>query len=755
MTMDNKEKKELTLKQRSSLYFHKSKQYFKNQWYIAKKKIKKFLDSFYFYLIIFLFFLFFLHKALLISDITITEDSLRSLAFAVASIIGASIAIVFLFSTLILQSTADLFSTQYLNKFIQDVKEKVFFWLLVFLTIASFFTPIFLKNYILEILIGILFISFYLIYSLYKELRKRINPETTLTKIRNDATGQLEKVNKELKKLMHIQNKIFEYEKENNEFSLDVYYKAIPNWDVVVLEDVKYLFEIGLRLLAKNEINSSNLTVKYISDIYLKHLSLRNGHFIRIPVSFWGNYSFDDEGFTTRILEYFQSMGDRIIQEKRKENIYYFLKIYENILTNSLNIKFVDKTNEAYKGNPILNLIFAYYIIFIEKILVSNESDWIWEAIKSISNVSNSILQITDHYLISKQINQIINKTSMSCLANGNEAFLKELVNIYFNKIRIAWNKYENNHILWNNLFEELKKIVLLLSASSSLGLSVSELFINFHKWQTDVINWITKLEDENQKKEQLDKFIQLLERWSDFLLDFARDVGLHDNQVGLPIIQSVDNNLNIISWISNKYSDLDINLEEIYKDQFNTLSWYFKKTDKVKESFLFNLDQVLEILLREINKNLKKNNFDIKYLIELYERLIEQHFEKVDFGYGFNHPRVIVKLVYLGLFLHKYKITGLEDNILSKIDEQNKKYLELNKEYYGLKEKKNNVLGPDVFQICKGLHDLENDLFSYNTGPLIDIRGILKEEITKEEWIGFTKKITYCKDIKYKTVYR
>ena len=145
--MDNKEKKKLTLKQRSWLYFHKSKQYFNNQWYIAKKKIKNFIDSFYFYLIIFIFFLFFIHKVLLFSDVTITEDSLRSLAFAVASIIGASIAIVFLFSTLILQSTADLFSTQYLNKFIQDVKEKVFFWLLVFLTIASFFTPIFLKNY--------------------------------------------------------------------------------------------------------------------------------------------------------------------------------------------------------------------------------------------------------------------------------------------------------------------------------------------------------------------------------------------------------------------------------------------------------------------------------------------------------------------------------------------------------------------------------------------------------------------------------
>jgi len=744
------EKKELTLKQRSSLYFYKLKQYFNNQWYVTKKKAKIFVDSFYFYLIVFIVSLFFLHKTLLFLDVTITEDSLRSLAFAVASIIGTSIAVIFLFSTFILQSTADLFSTQYLNKFIQDVKEKVFFWLLVFLTIASFFTPIFLKNYILEILIGILFIAFYLIYNLYKELRKRINPETTLIKIRNDAIYQLEIVNKEIKKKVRIQNKIFKFEKENNEFSLDMYYKTNHNWHVVVLENVKYLYEIGLKILAKNEINSFNLTVKYINDIYLKHLALRNAHFIRKPVSPWGNYSFDDEGFTTKILEYIQSMSDRVIQEKRKENIYYLLNIYENILTNSLNVKYADKTNDALKGNPLLNLILAYYIRFIENILLSQESDWIWEVVKSISNVSNSILNRTDHYLILKQINQIINKTSMSCLTNDKQAFLKELVNIYFNQIRIAWNKYENNHIFWNDLFKELKKSVLLLSVSSNLGLLLNELFINFHQWQADVINWITKLEDENQKKEHLNKFIQLLEKWSNFLLDLARDIGLEGNQVGLPIIQSIDNNLKIISWIKNKFIDID--LDEIYEDQFYTLSWYFQKTEKVEGDFLYNLEQVLEILLREINDNLKQGNFNIKYLIELYERLVEQHFEKVDFGYGFNHARIILKLVFLGLFLHKYKITGLEDNILSKIDELNKKYLELSKEYYGLKEKKNNVLGPSKFQLCKELNDLENDLFSYNTGPLIDdIRDILKKEITKDEWTGFVKRIEYCKNIEYR----
>jgi len=427
------------------------------------------------------------------------------------------------------------------------------------------------------------------------------------------------------------------------------------------------------------------------------------------------------------------------------------LNIYENILTNSLNIEYADKTLGDHKGNPLANLILAYYIGFIEKLLTSKENDWIWESIKSVSNVSNFVLQKTDDYFVISQLNQIINKIFISCLSNNQETFLKELANIYFNQIKIAWNKYENNEIFWEDLFNELKKNVLrLLVASNRLSLSVSELFINFHAWQGNIINWIIEIKTEKEKKGNLDKFVQLLKRWSDFLLDFARDTGLENKQIGLPIIQSIENNVNIIYGIKRNFDDLD--LDKIYKTQFYALSWYFQKTEKVEKSFLPNFEQSLAILLREISHNLKNKEFDIEYLIELYTRLIDQHFEKVTLGYGYNHPRVIVKLVYLGLLLNKHKRIEQEKSIIAKIDELNKKYLEFNKEFLKLKKKDKNLMWPDEYQLCKELHDLENDLFSYNSGLLMDVKSILKEEIMKEDWDDFKKKINHCRDIKYET---
>jgi hypothetical protein len=99
-------------------------------------------------------------------------------------------------------------------------------------------------------------VVFYLIYFLYKELRNRINPETTLKKIRFDAMTQLQKENKKMKRHSYMQNNIFEYKDDNKKFSLEVQYKSNQNWHQLILENIKYLFEIGFRLLSKNEINS-------------------------------------------------------------------------------------------------------------------------------------------------------------------------------------------------------------------------------------------------------------------------------------------------------------------------------------------------------------------------------------------------------------------------------------------------------------------------------------------------------------------
>lgn len=75
--------------------------------------------------------------------------------------------------------------------------------------------------------------------------------------------------------------------------------------------------------------------------------------------------------------------------------------------------------------------------------------------------------------------------------------------------------------------------------------------------------------------------------------------------------------------------------------------------------------------------------------------------------------------------------------------------------EVKSLKSKTKNLMGPDEFQLCLEIHNLENDLFSYNSSVMMDIKSIIKQEITKKDWDSFISKISYCKGISYTTVSR
>ena len=68
------------------------------------------------------------------------------------------------------------------------------------------------------------------------------------------------------------------------------------------------------------------------------------------------------------------------------------------------------------------------------------------------------------------------------------------------------------------------------------------------------------------------------------------------------------------------------------------------------------------------------------------------------------------------------------------------------------MKKEHPTLSGPDMHQLCQELHELENDLFSYNSNVNHGAKMILKHEVTQEIWDEFVAKIEWCKGIKYET---
>ncbi len=687
-------------------------------------------------------------------NIVITDDALSNIASTVGALVGGAIAILFTLSIFIMQSNADLFPTRYLRKIISSTEERIIFWSLVILSVISFIISFSANSrlndmitiyHLFSFLVGIIFISFYLIFVFYEDLKERVNPETYLVKSRDYAIKQLNAIHRKFKTGAKIQDIIMEYEKKDKIFLIDVQYRSYPAWATIILKNIKHLYEVSLRLSSKNEIEATKIAVSCIRDIYLKYLELRNGNLSKTSLSvFMLSSTIDDQGFTTSILENLQSLSSRFLQENRKENSIHLLSIYENLLEKSLGIKFSNETRYQ-DNNPISSLIFGYYSGFIEAIIKTKDIDLIWTGIKSLNKMQSLILRKKDDYFLLSTLDEKLEKISLYFTENGDykSVFIKEVANICFNRIKLSWDKYSRNEILWKSLFKNLKKHLILMSlVNTRSNFSIGELFSNFNQWQTDIINFIFEIKKDKQQKNKLDEYIILLENWSDFLLDIARDTGIANNPLGLQIIQSIEQNLSIIDFIENK---ADIDLMAIYKTQFNTLSWFFHNIKQIEGYHSVELDSAFEIIIFEIIKNLK-NSKRVDYItniINQYIALIDNLFEKIEDSYGYERPRIIVKLVPLGVILDKYE-HKCKQQILDKIIELNDKYLEKYKAFWVLKEEKN-ITGPSKHQVYEEISDLKNDIFALN-GMRHGINYLLNKEIKPKEWDVFVKKIIWPK---------
>lgn len=730
--------------------------------YEANKYLRnKFFNSWIFHVLLFILLAilsFYVAIILKSMEIAISADALSELAASIGSVIGGSVAIVFTLSTFILQSTADLFSTQYLHKFIDNKKEKKVFFVLVIFSITSFFISFVADSgvshyHLFALLLLMSSYSFYLIFVLYKELRGMISPETTLVKITEKAILELQEIKKSFYRSARLQGFIYDYDEEQRSFLIDTQYRLFPIWKDKMLVYIKQLYEISLRLLSKNEIETTKLAIKLIHDIHKKHLELRSGNFVKVPAdTLVPIHTFDDQEFTSSILEYLESYSNRIIQEKRKENINHLLRVYRLIFSNSINVDFVK--NKFDKGYPIASLVLGYYKVFALNIIETKDINLIWELTKTTSEIQQIILDKNNDLFLLENVDTILWNISLYSLEDEDYQkkglFTDKIVQIFLDRILLSWDKYSTDEIFWKRCFENLKKhLSTSVLTQVSLELSLSGVFINFRVWKGNQLNSIFEIVDSRTREDKLDKYLVFLNHWSVFLLDFSRDFGLHRNPLCLQILMDAEQNIEIINFIEDKTNK---NLDQLYGTQFSTLSWYFNKVDSVEKYHSVELINLFQFFVCEIISNLKNETKKERAneIIDLYIELVCSLFEKVKDNYGFDLPRVAVKLIPLGVVLSKYN-HKFEQKIIENINELNDKYLVKNKDSWKIqREKFEKVTAPDEKQLCLEIDELKNEVFSQSS-VRFGIEEILSKEITKKNWQLFIEKIKCCKGVLYK----
>lgn len=599
--------------------------------------------------------------ALIILDPHMTKDTadpitlLSNFAFTVAGIIGASIAVIFSFSTFIMQSISSLISFHYLSILTKERKENVFFAILAILTALSCSIP-FLKiskDSALTCLLIMLWVALCLVYELYIELRSRISLRIALEKIKNIAIKEMISKSKLTQTGVRVKNG--DIEKEDR----DDFNPAIKH--------VRYLYEIGLKFSTRHEITGCNFILRHIHDLYLKHLDIEDGHFKGLD--YLGN-EVGNLALTYQTLGSLESMGTLFIREKRKDNAYRLTSIYENIIRRAIHIKYDPNANVVV--GPILISSLAKYSNLIESMLSSSPFDWGLMTSQKISELSKITLreaENSDNFEhIYQEIDEIIDKMIEDSVLEGlpedaRIGFLVCLIDTYFDQIKISLVRPKPMSMFWTDIFNNLDKLISSLSLEEVGDILLERLFSNFHSWQRNITSSV--LESENKEKERSD-FITLLQKWSSFPLYFAKNHGLNTS-VSLFIFNSMAVNLENLHKIKRKFSNLS-HLNGIYETNIEAFSHFFQGVSRDQEISWRNFSIALDVLKYGIAYNLEHRCFDVEPLLARSLSLIEDYLNRTKN----NRSEIMVFLhsLYVSLREYGYGKTPEEAKFFSKIAE-------------------------------------------------------------------------------------
>jgi len=546
------------------------------------------------------------------------NNNIPMLAFAVAGIIGASIAILFSFSTNLLHNLSNLFSIQYSTLLAEKLKGIFVFWGLAILSTVSCVAP-FLKteSNIIICLILILWGAFCLIYELYRELRNSIKSDHVFKIIETDAKKKLQKLKQNYALIPKL----------NPKSDLKI---GLEN---PALDHIRALQGIGLRLMDRNELHVSRKAPSSIFEIFIKHFELGNGYFLR-NLKQQGGRPGDYRHLTAQIFDTLQSIGNQAIQRGGKENVYTVVDVHRNIIIYAIEIKYADNG----QNNPILDQAFVSYEEYVRKVLKQKNRLWIRVCIASLSEISKIVLirgkTENDLSCFRNNINSILLDMPQKYFPKKNDGELLYLSAIfYLDLMEVAFENrkhFDFSRFVFDPIFNGLKKYIVLLSKQSvpkDSPLSYLE-FLDSHL----SINQAKALDNLDLEKEP--GRIPFLIVWGEFFRMFAGTAGLN-GAARIFVITSIKGNLGIIKQLK-KLAIMD--MRSIYQTHVDILLFrLFKKDDSVKISkselraIYETLPLALIVLLEEIEHNLdyKPNSFEflmVGYLVGHYINLVRRY---------------------------------------------------------------------------------------------------------------------------------
>lgn len=657
-----------------------------------------------------------------------TQEVLSNYLVAVGAMTGGTIAIVFTISLFLLQNAGNLYSSQFLEVYIYDWRERVVYFLVILITLlilgGGLYTggletgggsiPTKITDPIVWLSLFLIGVVFALIDWQYKNVRQKMSPTEAITFLEKEGKKFLSRLNREAKKVVKVVKIVNPTLSDSD--ALKVAFNRI--FDENYLDrQLENLVEISNKLAERGEIQSTKRCYTAIYNILSDFLDSKKSTSFASPATgaFLAMQS-DSQSLLNKSFERINKTGERFLQQGMEGTASYIVDIIYGALAKRAR---VITFTQIGAENPILSQI-AFYLNFYAEIGEKAKNiEVAFQASRVLGEVG-MIAAEEGHRMIVFGIQDNLFQRAQFGITEKQMIIVDKCVEGLVGIIRATFvnprnvSSYESDRLL-----KKLTNLTLLINGLVKAGylpdeystqVSLSNIFDNLYSALVDIANHYFTLTDEQQKKNYRSDVVSLAKDLVMVMRQFSEQVNDGDsfvmNSVGRFIYHT---NQMFITLIKEDSDFAESEIERWLRWNLNLPFWFAHHAEKIKAG---------ELPFKELTDSVAKTgiliyeNLDDKELvkesIECIYAIAKEALEKADVGYGFDEPRIMEKACYLGILALKKGWHDVVFHISTKIwDFESKQATKYPREKDRLYEEVSQWRSEFDYQKLNGVHSL------------------------------------------------
>jgi hypothetical protein len=633
----------------------------------------------------------------------IKEDNLASFFLAIGALTGGSLAIVFSLGMFAQQNASDLYSSRFFEDYIHDLREKLTYICIVIFTIFFLLCGLIFNNksdishtikgvciYLSLFLIGLIF---FLIHWLHKNVRAKANPMTALDFLERKSLHDLNKFNRDTQKIA----KIFLINNKANfdqMASLAVFDKFLGPYIIEFNRQIENLFEIARKLSDKQEIMATNKAIYVGHIIFLKYIEDRKNSLAdKAPSSSLISIEDDMHQLLITSLEHLKNVGEYFVCDKKESNALYIIDIYVLLAQETKNVVYSD----GVFTKSVFEQIIGYYSAYLKLATREKSQEVMFEGTKalgkfaliaveigdktSLSIIQGNIVEIALDFIIDKKV-YFVDKC--------NSALVEILRSIFY------YQFYDAKHDI-NETLKNITTITNWLYSSIKSGYVSNDIVTNMHMGKpynqlrfliANVIEICFTANEQKNLKYYRETTLILFKEIGIILRELSENIKSCEGMLFTNIGQLLNYIIEQIMVLkdSEEFKNEGKELENLLARYIHLPGWFLHHSPQITN--INSFESMFEVPAKTGIKLIEKNgNFElIEACVDSIYSMVNLLLEKLVKSYGYDEPRLMMRLVYIGILAqkngNKKLLTKIELCIYEFEGKYSDKYISNNKSY-------------------------------------------------------------------------